>query len=330
MSSPVASARARLFGLLCAAALLAGCTTASTAGTPRTHSARTTVPASASTTAKVDTAFSASALRTVDPCGLLDQKTLSQLGKPSARVNQNQIDACSADLDDGSGKSLNVEVVIGDDLASSTPTGTIAGLPVKEESDSTECAENLITQHNPTTGIEVRAVYTGTASCVYARQLAGLVVNRIRTNAPHRPSGVNSLVLIDPCDTIAESDVENLTAVGPDKSVEGLFKCDWLAGGYDLSVQFTLDGNPKDETFEGTPQPVDVGVPAYAFPSNDVFPSCDVKWQVRTVTPAGSGDDEQGEVVDVQFGNVLGGTADPCTQAEVAAKLVATKVPHGS
>ena len=98
------------------------------------------------------------------------------------------------------------------------------------------------------------------------------------------------------------------------------------AGDYDLSVAFTLDGNPKDQTYQGTPQPVDVGVPAYAFPSNDVYPSCDVKWVVRPVAHS----NDQNEVVDVQFGDVLGGSLDPCTQAEAAAKLVAAKVPHQS
>jgi hypothetical protein len=327
MSSSVTPAPARLFGLVCCAVLLVGCSTANVADTPRTDSTRTTVPAAASTASKVDTAFASAALRAVDPCGLLDQQTLSQLGTSAQPAAQNDIDTCSADLVDGKGNDLGVSVGIGGDLASGTSTGTIGGLPVREQSDGTECAERLITRQRPTTGIEVRVNNNSEGNCVFARQLAGLVVNRIRTNAPHRPGGVNSLVLIDPCDTIDDASVENLTAVGTEKSVEGLFKCDWLGGDYDLSVEFILDGNPKDDTVDGTPQPVDVGVPAYAFSSNDVYSSCDVKWQVRTLGKSGDG---EGEVVDVQFGDVLGGGLDPCTQAEAAAKLVATKVPHAS
>ena len=326
MSSAVVSPRARLLGLVCAAVLLAGCSTANAVGTARTDSSRTTVPSAASNTSTVDTAFSSAALRAIDPCGLLDQQTVSQLGTSAQPAAQDEIDSCSADLTDGKGKDLGVSVSIGGDLASSTPTGTIGGLPVQEQSDSTECAEDLITQQRPTTGIEVRVTNNSASTCLFARQLAGLVVNRIRTNAPHRPNGVTSLVLIDPCDTIDDATVQNLTAVGPEKSVEGLFKCDWIGGDYDLGVEFILDSNPKDDNIEGTPQPVDVGVPAYAFPSNDVYPSCDVKWQVRAL---GQGSDT-GEVVDVQFGDVLGGNLDPCTQAEAAAKVVATKVPRPS
>ncbi|HEY4021244.1 MAG TPA: hypothetical protein VGM75_21330 [Pseudonocardiaceae bacterium] len=324
MSSPAVSSRARLFGLICCAAVLAGCTTGQPADTARTDSTRTTIPSGAIGGQTVDTAFASAALRAIDPCGLLDQNTLRQLGTSSQPATQNEIDSCSADLDDGKGKSLGIEVIIGGDLASTTASGTIAGLPVKEEATDTDCGERLITQHNPTTGIEIRVNYNGAAACVIARQLAGLVVNHIRTKAPQRPNGVSSVVLINPCDTIDDATAQNLTAVGPGKTVEGLFKCDWQAGDYDLSVEYTLGGNPKDDTFNGTPQPVDVGVPAYAFSSKDVYPSCDVKWLVRSV---GSG---QGEVVDVQFGDVLGGTLDPCTQAQAAAKVVAAKVPHAS
>ena len=226
MSSSVLPPRARLLGLVCAAVLLAGCSTANAVGTARTDSTRTTVPAAASTASTVDTAFVSAALRAIDPCGLLDQPTLSQLGTSTQPAAQNEIDTCSADLADSKGEDIGVAVSIGGDLANTTPTGTIGGLPVQEQADSTECAEELVTQQRPTTGIEVRVNYNGASNCVFARQLAGLVVNRIRTNAPHRPTGVNSLVLVDPCDTIDDATAENLTAVGVEKSVEGLFKCD--------------------------------------------------------------------------------------------------------
>jgi hypothetical protein len=328
MSRSVVSARARLLGLTCAAVALVGCTSANAVGTPRTHSTRTTVSSDANgATSSNNTDFASAKLRTIDPCGLLDNTTLSQLGKSTEPAAQSDIDSCQANLEDGKGKDIDVEVAIGSDhLASNKPTGTIAGLPAKEETDSTECEEWLTTQRDPTTGIEVRVVYNASGGCVIARQLAGLVASRIRTNAPQRAAGVNSLAVIDPCDTIDDAQAENLTAVGPDRTAEGLFSCDWSAGDYDLSVQFTLDGNPKDDTYETTPQPVDVGVPAYAFATNDVYPSCDVKWVARTLGHGG----DQNEVVDVQFGDVLGGSLDPCTQAEAAAKIVATKVPHAS
>lgn len=328
MSRTVFPELARLAGLTCAAVLLVGCSAAQPASTPRTDSTRATVSSDANSGQSANlTDFASAKLRTVDPCGLLDSNTLNEFGKATEPAAQSDIDSCQADLEDGKGNDLGVEVAIGGDHeASNKPTGTIAGLPADEESDSTECAEWLTTQRDPATGIEIRVNYKGDAACVIARQLAGIIVNRIRTSPPQRPPGTNSLAVIDPCDTIDNADAENLTAVGVDRTVEGLFSCDWQAGDYDLSVKFTLDGNPKDDTYDGTPQPVDVGVPAYAFPSNDVYPSCDVKWEVRAIDKTG----DQGEDVDVQFGDVLGGSLDPCTQAEAAAKLVATKVPRSS
>lgn len=330
MSSSVHSARARLFGLICAVAVLAGCSTANAVGGKRTDSTRTTVSSDAGTTASADNAnFAEAKLRTVDPCGVLDQDTIAQFGKSQqSHGTEDQLDSCDIDLDDGHGQDLNLRVTIGDDLSGNTPSGTIAGLPAAEHRTTSVCFERLITQQHPATGIEIEVDYDNTDdSCLIARQLAGLVVNRIRTNPPARPDGAHSLASVDPCGTIDDPTAANLTQGQPDRSVLGFYKCDWQSDSYDLSVEFSIDTNPKNDTVDGTPKPVDVGVPAYEFASNDVYPSCDVKWEAAPL----ANDNEQadaGEIVDVQFGNVLGGSVDACAQAEAAAKIVATKVPH--
>lgn len=331
MSSSALLPRARLFGLLCCAVALVGCSAANAVGTTRTDSTRATVSSSDGIAQQVSTSgFGAAALRAVDPCGLLDAKTMSQFGTVSQGSGLSQIDSCELDINDIKGHDLNVRVTIGDDLSDNKPTGTIAGLPVAEHTSTSVCFERLITQQHPTTGIEVEVNYGNSAdSCVVARQVAGLVVGRIRNNAPQR-AGAGSLALVNPCDTIDDASAASITQGQPDKTAEGFYKCDWQSQDYDLSVEFKVDTNPKDDTFDGTPQQVDVGVPAYAFSSTDVFPSCDVKWEVRPLAAGGGNPDNQGEVVDVQFGNVLGGNVDPCAQAETAAKLVAAKVPHAS
>ncbi|HEY4457079.1 MAG TPA: hypothetical protein VGN81_22405, partial [Pseudonocardiaceae bacterium] len=163
MSRTVSFPRARLFGLTCVAVALVGCSTAQPANSPRTDSTRATVSSDANTGQSANsTDFASAKLRTVDPCGLLDRNTLNQLGKVSEAAAQNDIDSCQADLDDGKGNDLAVEVDLGGvHEASNAPTGTIAGLPAKEESDSTECMEWLTTQRDPTTGIEIRVNYKG-------------------------------------------------------------------------------------------------------------------------------------------------------------------------
>lgn len=322
--------RARLFGLICAVALLAGCSTANAVGTKRTDSTRATISSDANTGAAANNAnFAAAKLRNVDPCGVLDQNTIAQFGKSQQpHGSEDQLDSCDADLDDGHGKDLNLRVTIGGDLSDNTPSGTIAGLPAAEHLTTSVCFERLITQRHPSTGIEVEVDYNNTAdSCLIARQLAGLVVNRIRTNPPPRPDGARSLAAVDPCATVDDATAANLTQGQPDRSILGFYKCDWQSAGYDLSVEFRIDTNPKNDTFDGTPKPVDVGVPAYEFASNDVYPSCDVKWEVAPVTD-NTEQNDAGEIVDVQFGNVLNGSVDACAQAEAAAKIVATKVPH--
>jgi hypothetical protein len=328
MSSSVLLPRARLLGLLCCAVALVGCSAANAVGTARTDSTRTTVPAEANAQQVNTSGFGAAALRAVDPCGLLDARTMSQFGTVGQSSGLSQLDSCQLDITDIKGHDLNVRLIIGDDLSDNRPSGTIAGLPVAEHTSTSVCFERLITQQHPTTGIEVEVNYDNSAdSCVVARQVAGLVVGRIRNKAPQRAAGAGSLALVNPCDTIDDTSAASITQGQPDKSAQGFYKCDWQSDNYDLSVEFKVDTNPKNDTFDGTPQQVDVGVPAYAFSSTDVFPSCDVKWEVR---PIGAQTDNQGEVVDVQFGNVLGGNVDPCAQAETAAKLVAAKVPRAS
>jgi hypothetical protein len=314
--------------LLGALAVLAGCST-SAASTAKTDSARTTVAADANSAAQTSSAadvnLSAAKLRLIDPCGLLDAATMAQFGSPQPSTSAG-IDACNDDVSDGRGNDLNVTVTVGSDLSDYNPTGTIAGLPAAEDSDSTACFDRLVTQRDPVIGIEIQADYDKNPSCPVARELAQLVVAHIRSSPPQRADGAGSLATVDPCDTIDDATAAAVDGGTPGKRAEGLYRCEWQndGTGFDLTVEFSLDQDPKDDATNGPPQPVDIGVPAYQSSSDDVYPTCDVKWMITSVG------DGFGEVVDVEFGDVENGAVDACAQAVTAAKAVATKVPKAS
>jgi hypothetical protein len=152
------------------------------------------------------------------------------------------------------------------------------------------------------------------------------VITRIRSNPPQRADAAGSLAAVDPCSTVDDATAAAVLGGKATKQADGLYRCEWQddIDSYNLTVEFGLDEDPKTDTTTGAPQPVDIGVPAYQSSSNDVFPTCDVKWMTK---PTGNG---YGDVVDVEFGNVASGSADACAQAVTAAKAVATKVPKAS
>ncbi len=298
-------------------------------GTARTTSARDTVAADANVGATVPASananLTAATLRQVDPCGLLDGATMSQFGS-SVQDSSAGLDSCNGDVNDGRGNDLDLTVTIGSDLSQYSPTGMIAGLPAAEDTADSACFDRLVTQHNPTIGIEIQADYDHNPSCPPARELAQLVVAHIRTDPPRRTSAAAALAAVDPCATIDDQTAASVVAGTPVEQSEGLYRCEWHNDdtGYDLTVAYTLDQDPQRDTSDGTPQPVDIGVPAFRFSADDVYPTCDVKWMTDSVG------DGLGYVVDVQFGNVEDGSVDPCAQAVIAAKVVATKVPKAS
>jgi hypothetical protein len=274
-----------------------------------------------------DSAFTTARLRAVDPCGLLDNDTLGAFGTP-ADPDPSGIDECGDFMHDSAGDDFDVDVTVGEQLDDvDSATSKADGLPVAEDkaSDGEACFEKIVTQTSPTLGIELQIDYDGHDPCAPARKLATAIVEHIRTDPPLRTNSAGSLAAVDPCTTLDTATASAVLGAKPELDPDGLFGCDWRTDGFDLTVEFSVDSDPKSDTSSGTPKPVNIGVAAYEFPSTDVFPSCEVKW----TTKADVDSDGDGEVVDVEYDNIDDAAkVDTCAKAVVAAKAVLGKVPR--
>ena len=316
-----------LLAALCALACVTGCTAQGGIGLAKVTFQRTTIPAAsgdggAPVADSGGTAFAAANLRTVDPCALLDADTLAPLGDP-ADPTPIGFGECDADMSDSGGNDLDVTITLGDELSSRGATTTVDGLPVSEEHDDSDCAERIITQQNPTLAVTVDVDYADHDACGAARKLIDPIVRRIRLDPPRLSPADAKLAAIDPCGTVDGPTVTAAIGADPDRSLEGLFKCDWDDNSLELSVAFTVDGDPAGDDSEGTPKPVSIdGIGAYQVASTDVFPSCAVRWKVA---PAA---DDEFQQVDVEFDDIEDQHLDTCAKADAVAGVVAGKVPR--
>ncbi|HEX3791261.1 MAG TPA: hypothetical protein VHW44_25590 [Pseudonocardiaceae bacterium] len=324
--SQVGKAVRVVLGCLAVSVVTVGCATQPDL-TKATFS-RTTIPASTGTytsgsaAAGSTAAFTLAGQRSVDPCGFLDKNTLGGLGSSTEPPTADGFDECDVDLTDSSGNDLDLSITIGEAI-SDKPATQIDGLPVAEQklTDGSACFERIITASSPDTGIEVQADVKKDP-CTPARQLAQSVITRLRGNPPKRSNLSGSLAALDPCTMVDDATAAAAVGANPDKTIDGLYKCDWQGEHTGLTVTFTSGEDPKADDAIATPQPVDLGgVTAYTVYSTDVFPSCEVKWMTRQTS------DGNGEIVDVEFDNVDKVQVDTCAKAVAVAKVILPKVP---
>ncbi len=113
-------------------ALLAACGGGSAAGP-----AAADAPSSAAKPPITDPAVQAAALRTVDPCALLDSKTLGGLGTPDqSSLSSSEWGECGVDVKDAGGRKIELVLRVGDQLImSKDPVGKLEGLPLVVDGD---------------------------------------------------------------------------------------------------------------------------------------------------------------------------------------------------
>ena len=326
MSRAVRTAAA-LTGLACAIALIAGC--AAKPNLAKVTFSRTTVSGSgtavsggSSSSAATNVVFSLETLAKTDPCGLLDSSTLAALGTP-ATPQASGFDGCDVYMKDPSGKDLDITVTMGASILDPANT-VIFGTPVSEKplADGSGCFERIITQNNPTMGIEVQV--DGKDPCTPARKLAQTVVSKMRTSPPQRGDYADSLAGTDPCKTVDDNTAAAAVGPKPNKSRDSLYKCDWQGSDTAVTVAFTLGQDPKTDNALGTPQPFDLGngQTAYQVLTTDVFPACEIKW----IAKAGGSDTNQ--LVDIEFDNINKISVDPCAKVDAVAKVVLSNLPN--
>ncbi|GAB3440160.1 DUF3558 family protein [Actinophytocola sediminis] len=319
--------RARLAAGMAALLLLTGCGGESSSADSKTED-------SAETTSAVpeidDPTVAAAALRTVDPCALLDAKNLGDAGTivPDS-TSSAEWGECGVDVD-ASGKTVELVLRVGDQLImADDPSGELEGLPlVLDDEDPESCWISVVTSFELSLGITLQVDFPGGDGCTVGRAVLGKVVQAVRTAPPQYQQAPGSVLTADPCAVADKAAVE--TALGQQMFVEpkSLHECDlWSGDGTSypqVGVRFFL-GLPPDAE-DGEPADLGGGVTAIQAQDEDVVISCDVSWR-RIETPSEDEAEGYGELVSVMYSDEQESGLDPAVACAKAVAVAKTVVP---
>ena len=307
-------------------ALLAGCGGGSAAGT--------SAPSSSAADAKpqiTDPAVQASALRTVDPCALLDSKTLGDLGTSDQEsLSSSEWGECSVDVKDTGGKKVELVLRVGDQLImSDDPVEKLEGLPLVVDADKPgSCWVSVVTSFEQSLGITFQSKYPGGDACAPARTALTKVVQALHGSPPQYKQVPGSVLTTDPC---AVADKQAVEAALQQKSYvepKSLHECDLWSGDGTSYPQVSVrlyQGLPADAE-DGEPADLGGGVTAIQKKDEDSVISCDASWR-RVETPKEDEARGYGEIVSVMFSGKPGSGLDTATACSKAVAVAKTVVP---
>ncbi|TNC22126.1 DUF3558 domain-containing protein [Amycolatopsis alkalitolerans] len=323
MRSPARSARPRLGWPLLLAALLA---TACGPDLSRQNFPRTTVTAAAAADSPItDEAASFANLRTVDPCGLLDSRTLSELGTVKAgSQDASSLTECSADVADAGGKDLSLNLQLDDiTLKTRDASGTVGSLPLLEDGpDGSLCTVTAVTSRSPGYGISLRVTYDGGDPCNAGQTGLQGILRRLHDNPARLPQPPSTLLTVDFCAVTDENVITDALGRGSTGQVYGLHGCTWSGGSATGYLDYGI--KPAPDANGATPVDLGDGVTGYQRLETGSGRRCFVNW---LHLPMGNG---SGEVVSVQYDNYHDDAAndDACGKAAAIARSVIPKLPH--
>lgn len=339
MSHPVATVHVvtRLVAVLSAFLLLAGCAGPDLA---KRNFPRSTIPAAAGNTTgttgaqptrapsgqPVDPAFAADRLRLVDPCALLTEDLLKQLGKPGVE-SRSGFSRCANYMQDASGKDLAVSIEVGQTMTVELADADkqLAGLRSREQTLDGACFVSVITQEEPGLGITAQIGYQDGDACAPGRKVVESVVAQIKAREGVITPAKDSLVALDPCALPDAAAVE--AAVGREHRLfpYGLHNCSWTGDDRELTLNMRRAFVPDDRKFDDEQTEVDLGggVKGYQVAERTAFPSCEIVWVQRI------GSDQDGEVVEVKSAGPEDVEFDRCATAITFAKTLLGKIPRG-
>jgi hypothetical protein len=321
----------RVFRTVLAGLLVLGAVTACGPDLGKANFARTTVaaqPGSGDQTPDgpiTDPAVTSAVLRLVDPCGLVDNATLADLGTPSGpRPSGIDLGMCFNDVKDAGGKTIKISVQLGSSTigGASKASGAVGGLPrIEDEADDGSCDVTALTAKSPDLGIRVNTIYAGGDSCRTAGPILEKVVKRLHENPPKYPVEKGSLVDVDLC-TVIDDQVMTEAVLAARKQAAGLHVCSWQGSGPNVLLTFTR-GNKTTESADF--KPVDLGSGVTGFQkSKKTGPSdCSIRWQHRSI----NGDVGDNLALSYSYYSADVTKDDPCGKAVKLAKNVLTKVP---
>ncbi|MEO6083664.1 MAG: DUF3558 family protein [Umezawaea sp.] len=320
---------------LCALALLAaGCGSDALAKKPpfprstiqanAADSSEKPVTGSTATGEPVDPAFAVDKLRLLDPCKLLDDDTLKELGKPDD-VSPSGFSRCSNFMKDKDGKDLSITVEVGQSMTSEVKKADkqIAGLRSYEQVlEGSACFVSVITQDDPALAFTVQVGYKDGDGCVPGRKVAESVVQLAKGKSATRTPAKGSVITLDPCELPSDAALVEAVDKSPRRYPYGLHNCSWVGKTAEMTLDFRGGFLPKDDKFDPKQTEIDLGgVKAYQVDSATSFPSCTVRWvQLR-------GEDNEGEVVEVKSAGSKSAEFDRCAKAQAFAKSLLPKLP---
>ncbi|WP_406629002.1 DUF3558 family protein [Amycolatopsis sp. WGS_07] len=291
-------------------------------------------PAAAAKPQITDPAVQAAALRTVDPCALLDSKTLGGVGTPDQEsLSSSEWGECSVDVKDAGGKKVELVLRVGDQLImSEDPVEKLEGLPLVVDNDKPgSCWVSVVTSFEQSLGITFQTKSPGDA-CAPGRTALTKVVQALHGTPPQYKQVPGSVLTTDPCTVASKQAVE--TALGQKSFVEpkSLHECDFWSGDDTHYPQVSVrlyQGLPADAE-DGQPADLGSGVTAIQKKDEDSsVVSCDATWR-KVETPKEDEAHGYGEIVSVQFSGEPASldTGTACTKAVAVAKTVAPSLGH--
>lgn len=272
-----------------------------------------------------DPAVAASALRTIDPCGLLTDDTLGDLGSTTEDPSESDWGECRASLQDAGGKSVDVSLDLGDSLVTAdNATGGLEGLPLIENPlDEETCYVTAVTSRNPASGITMQATYPGGNACNAGYTVLQKVIQAVHAEPPQYEQREGSALAVDPCVSVEESAVSEVLGEGALRSPSGLHSCRYEgeSRGPSVSVRMRV-GYPPDNK-EGTSVDLGRGVKASQQASDTGNGSCKVEWQHLGIS------DNEAEIISVSYDDYSDGADQKksCEGALTMAKGVVPKLP---
>ncbi|WP_199432757.1 hypothetical protein [Qaidamihabitans albus] len=271
-----------------------------------------------------DPAVAASALRTVDPCPLLDGAAgeLGQAGQPEAV----EWGACRIEVRDAGGKAINLVLDLGESaVLPDQATGNVEGLPlIEKETDEATCFVTAVTARDPSLGIAVQADYRGGDPCGPGYTVLQQVIRELHAEPVTYAEEPGSLLGVDPCASV--DDPVLATVLGEQelrKRPMGLHTCEFdVDERPSVNVRFRV-GYPV-EPDQGSPVDLGDGVTAVQRKGTTDTVECEVSWQHR---PLVDGDEAELVSASFSFASEDGDGDDACGKAAEVARNIAAGLP---
>ncbi|WP_158888315.1 DUF3558 domain-containing protein [Amycolatopsis anabasis] len=273
-----------------------------------------------------DQAVATSALRTVDPCPLLDATTLAELGTPGTQ-SAFGLDKCSNEVKDAGGKTIRVSLQLGDSLsgAGKDANGSVEGLPqIERKQDDATCFVTAVTSKEPDLGITAQVSYQGGDPCRPGRVVLQKVIKRLRDKPAQYPQVPGSLLAVDLCTVGDDAVMAEIFGGDVKKSPIGLHNCSWSGRSPSGNLVYRTGSAP---TPDGQTKEVDLGggMKGYSKSRSKTGSQCNITWLHRQTKEG------EGEIVSFDYNNYTAEASadDPCGKALKAVKAIVPKLPKG-